>query len=78
MIWLIISGSIWLICGILAHGAMFAYYKTADIKYVSIKETEVQYMNNWMDCLLFGLFGGPVSLLSTLCDDGWEYGLRFW
>ena len=78
MICLIIGVFIWLICGILAHGAMFAYYKTENIKYVSIKETEVQYINNWLDCLLFSLSGGLLFLLLTLSEDGWKYGLKFW
>ncbi len=72
IVWIIVAAAVWLVCGIIAYGASFAYFQG---KYALIAKQE--YRADLRFSIVWGLLGGPIALFILWIDDGFRYGLRF-
>ena len=72
MIWIIIGGIVWIICGVLAYAINFAFCQG---NWPSIAEE--LYRQDMGLSVLAGLFG-PIGLAITFLMSGFaEYGLKW-
>jgi hypothetical protein len=70
--WYLIVATIWILCGILAYGIMFA---DSQRRYPLLANDD--YREDMANSVLLGLFG-PIGLLTALFSSGFaRYGLKF-
>lgn len=70
-IWTIIFVMIWIICGILSYGFIFAYFQN---EYIFIAKEE--YNNDQKKAFTIALFG-VCGLVAVICLNGYKYGLKY-
>lgn len=68
---------VWIVCGIIAYGIMFAYLQRA----YNLKATKENHISDKLFCIFFGMFGPfgilIISFFRAVCiKDILKYGMK--
>lgn len=74
IVWSVIAG--WVLCGVLAYGIIFAYFRGEDIEY-GLRSNKLEVRQERAMAFLAALFG-PLGLAASYIVSGFAYyGLRW-